>query len=539
MDGQLQAARSERPVGCFALLVSDLFFSRSDRAERTGQFFRTVRGERGGNAGWVTYKSKEKVLEFRGWKTPMTDHRPGIATHRTFFTIGFRAVDFVGLAVGLVLVRSYKQYLGDDQIVSAAAGACLCFLFVSEFTGLYRSWRGSTLWRELLVTWFTLGLAMAGLLVIGAITQYGSGLTRASFLGWSFMSAVLLALARSSLRFFQSALRAHGINVRGYAVVGISELGIQLARNVQDSPHLGLRLVGFFDDRPSDRTRQLPPEFGNRLGTIDDLFERTRRGEVHVVYITFPMRAERRIRAVLDRFADSTASVYIVPDFFVFELLHSRWNNILGVPVVSVFENPLYGVDGMLKRAFDLIGGVLLLAVLALPMAVIAALIRRSSPGPVFFRQKRYGLDGREIRVWKFRTMRVCEDGVQVLQATPDDERVTAVGRILRRSSLDELPQLFNVLSGSMSLVGPRPHATAHNEQFRTQIHGYMLRHKVRPGITGLAQVNGWRGETDTLYKMEKRIEFDHRYIREWSLWLDIKILLRTFMVVIRGQNAY
>ena len=264
-----------------------------------------------------------------------------------------------------------------------------------------------------------------------------------------------------------------------------------------------------------------------------------RAGRIDVVYITFPMRAEERIRNVLGQLADTTASVYIVPDFFVFELLHSRWTEIQGLPAVSVFENPFYGIDGIVKRLFDVVVGFGCLAICAVPMFVIAALVKLTSPGPVFFRQKRYGLDGRVIKVWKFRSMRVMENSQKVTQATKGDPRVTPVGRIIRKTSLDELPQLFNVLSGEMSLVGPRPHANAHNEQYRQQIHGYMLRHKVKPGITGLAQVNGWRGETDELYKMEKRVEFDHRYIREWSVLLDIKILFRTLLVAFNDQNAY
>lgn len=242
---------------------------------------------------------------------------------------------------------------------------------------------------------------------------------------------------------------------------------------------------------------------------------------------------------MLSRLADSTATVYIVPDFFVFELLHSRWTNIGGLPAVSIFEKPFYGVDGVVKRGLDLLLAVVGLVGLTLPMLVIGLLIKVTSPGPIFFRQRRYGLDGREILVWKFRTMTVCEDGDQVTQATRNDCRVTPIGAFLRRTSLDEIPQLLNVITGSMSLVGPRPHATAHNEHYRTMIQGYMLRHKVRPGITGLAQVNGCRGETDTLEKMQQRIELDHRYIREWSLWLDVKILLQTVLVVLSRQNAY
>jgi putative colanic acid biosynthesis UDP-glucose lipid carrier transferase len=258
-----------------------------------------------------------------------------------------------------------------------------------------------------------------------------------------------------------------------------------------------------------------------------------------MIYITFPMRAEQRIRTYLSKLGDTTASVYIVPDFFVFQMLSARWNQIDGLPVVSVFETPISGIDGVLKRGFDLVVGILALAIVAAPMALIAIAIKLTSPGPIFFRQKRYGLSGEQIGVWKFRSMRVCENGDQVKQASRTDDRITPLGRILRKTSLDELPQLFNVIDGSMSLVGPRPHANAHNEQYRSLIDGYMLRHKVKPGITGLAQVNGARGETETLDKMERRIEFDHRYIREWSLWMDVKIIVKTALVVFRQENAY
>jgi putative colanic acid biosynthesis UDP-glucose lipid carrier transferase len=242
---------------------------------------------------------------------------------------------------------------------------------------------------------------------------------------------------------------------------------------------------------------------------------------------------------VLARLSDSTASVYVVPDFFVFELLHSRWTNIGGLPAVSVFENPFYGVDGLIKRIADLAFASAFLVIATLPMAAIAIGIRLTSRGPVFFRQTRYGLDGRPIKVWKFRSMTVCQDNGVIAQATKDDARVTPFGAFLRKTSHDELPQLFNVIGGSMSLVGPRPHASQHNEGYRKVIQGYMLRHKVKPGITGLAQVNGWRGETDTLDKMQKRVEFDHQYIREWSPWLDIKILFKTVFTVLSKQNAY
>jgi putative colanic acid biosynthesis UDP-glucose lipid carrier transferase len=326
---------------------------------------------------------------------------------------------------------------------------------------------------------------------------------------------------------------------RRCAVAGLNELGSQLLTNTRNNPECGMEIVGFYDDRTKTRN-ELSQEVNDLFrGKLDQLVASAKQGRIDTVFVTLPMRAEARIRWLLDQLADTTASVYIVPDFFVFELLHSRWNSIGGLPAVSVFESPLYGVDGFAKRAFDIAAAVLGLALLVPVFLICGILVKVSSKGPVFFRQRRYGLDGKEIWVWKFRSMRTLDNGAAVKQATKDDPRITRIGAILRRTSLDEIPQLFNVIEGSMSLVGPRPHASAHNEHYRKLIRGYMLRHKVKPGITGLAQVEGCRGETETLDKMQKRIEFDHQYIQKWSLWLDIKILLRTVFVVFRQQNAY
>jgi putative colanic acid biosynthesis UDP-glucose lipid carrier transferase len=380
------------------------------------------------------------------------------------------------------------------------------------------------------------------LLGLGMVTQYNAEFSYASKLVWIAITPALMATSRIVLRKIQQRLRARGFNTRRYAICGVNELGMQLARNIETAPEMGLRLEGFYDDRPEERTLSgagdsIAPN--QRCGDLVTLVEHARLGLIDIIYITFPMRAEERIREVLLKLADTTASVYIVPDFFVFELLHARWTNVNGLPAVSVFENPLYGIDGLAKRSVDLLLGGLSLAGAAVPMLVIGLLVKLTSPGPVFFRQRRYGLDGREILVWKFRSMSCCDDGANVQQATSDDCRVTRFGRFLRRTSLDELPQLFNVLDGSMSLVGPRPHANAHNELYRSLIDGYMLRHKVKPGITGLAQVNGYRGETETLDKMEQRVACDHQYIREWSLWMDLRILARTLGVVFSQRNAY
>jgi putative colanic acid biosynthesis UDP-glucose lipid carrier transferase len=242
---------------------------------------------------------------------------------------------------------------------------------------------------------------------------------------------------------------------------------------------------------------------------------------------------------LLDDLRDTTASIYYVPDIFVFDLVQARSGEIQGIPVVAMCETPFYGYRGVAKRLTDIVLSVAILLLLMPLLALIALLVKWSSPGPVIFKQRRYGLDGREIAVYKFRTMSVTEDGATIRQASRSDGRVTPVGALLRRSSLDELPQLINVLQGRMSLVGPRPHAIAHNEEYRKLIKGYMIRHKVLPGITGLAQVNGCRGETAKLEEMEARVNFDLDYLRHWSPMLDIKIILLTVVKLFRDDKAY
>jgi putative colanic acid biosynthesis UDP-glucose lipid carrier transferase len=465
---------------------------------------------------------------------------PARRIHQQISVVGsaYRLADAASVAGGLSLAVWGARHAQADYLLAGAV-AIIVHYVVAELGGMYRSWRGVSGHREAFAALGTWLVAFALLIGLSLATDRLADLPRLLLSIWLPGTALLLVLSHGLLRACQRSLWLRGLNTQGCAIVGVTDLGIQLAQNILVTPELGLRLAGYYDDRPPTRGPQLPPGLKQRIGDVEDLVADARAGFIDRIYITFPMRAEDRIRGVLTKLADTTASVYIVPDFFVFQMLHSRWTDIGGLPAVSVFENPLYGVDGLAKRVFDFMLAGLALVVLAVPMTVIALAVKFGSRGPVFFRQRRYGLDGREILVWKFRTMTVCEDGHQVAQAKQGDSRVTPLGAVLRRTSLDELPQLFNVLDGSMSLVGPRPHAAAHNEQYRKMIDGYMLRHKVRPGITGLAQVRGWRGETDTLEKMQRRVECDHEYIREWSLWLDCQILLRTVFVVLKPQNAY
>ncbi|HBS3200580.1 TPA: undecaprenyl-phosphate glucose phosphotransferase, partial [Klebsiella pneumoniae] len=274
-------------------------------------------------------------------------------------------------------------------------------------------------------------------------------------------------------------------------------------------------------------------------GNLDALIHEAKDGRIDRVYIALNMKDEAIIKNVISQLTNTTCSVLLIPDIFTFNILQSRTEEINGVPVVPLFDTPLNGINMVFKRLEDIIVASIILFIISPILIVIACAVKFTSPGPVIFRQIRYGMDGKPIKVWKFRSMSVMENDSSVKQATKNDTRVTKVGRFLRSTSLDELPQFFNVLFGQMSVVGPRPHAVAHNEQYRSLIQGYMLRHKVKPGITGLAQINGWRGETDTLEKMEKRIEYDLLYIRGWSIWLDLKIIFLTVFKGFINKSAY
>ena len=450
-----------------------------------------------------------------------------------------KLTDALSIAVGLYMLVLCFPATNSKSTILIALVAFGIYTFVAEVMGLYRRWHGVPFAREAgctVVTWMGTVLLLASL---GRFTEYSTEISTAGLLFWFTCAPILSLMFRTLRRWYIRTMNAAGINTRGFAVAGINDLGVQVVQSINAVPDLGLKFLGYFDDRPQSRRSELPTELDVDLGTLGKLVTAAKNGEVQVVFITLPMRAEKRIRQLIHDLSDTTASVYVVPDLFIYQMLSSRWTDVQGIPLVSVFENPFYGVDGVMKRMADLVIASVALFVSAIPMLLIAIAVKLTSRGPVLFRQLRYGLDGREIRVWKFRSMKVCEDGAVVTQAKKNDNRLTPIGGLLRKSSLDELPQIFNVLFGQMSMVGPRPHANAHNEFYRKQIDGYMLRHKVKPGITGLAQVNGCRGETETVDKMEARIHFDHRYIREWSIWLDMKILLKTFMVVFSRQNAY
>lgn len=470
--------------------------------------------------------------------------RNPISRRRDWWDVVQPTLDAASIMASLILVKTVARGHVDDVALAMGLLTIILFFLASQLTGLSRRDRSGGSDHEITSIMTTWAMTVMALALAAFATRYGQYFARSVILGWILIAPAMIGLSRMCLRIVQVGLRRRGVGIRRVAIAGWNDLGQQTRANLDNEPSLGFSFAGFYDDRSPDRLRDelsIPPHESTDgpSGNLADLVAAARRGEVETVLVTLPMRAEKRIRELLDQLSDSTASVYIVPDFFVFELMHSRWTQVGGLPAVSVFESPLFGVDGAAKRVSDVVLAVGGLCLVALPMMVIAAAIKVTSPGPVFFRQNRYGLDGQIIRVWKFRSMRACDDGPIVRQATKNDPRITRLGAILRRTSLDELPQLFNVIEGSMSLVGPRPHASAHNEQYRGLIRGYMLRHKVKPGITGLAQVNGCRGETETIDKMQRRVEFDHQYIRSWSLLLDMRILVKTLLVTWKQPEAY
>ena len=352
---------------------------------------------------------------------------------------------------------------------------------------------------------------------------------------WTWLALTPVCLVMGDYVSTRALARAHSAHER-HIIIGANDIGVELARRLSQNPGSGT-FMGFFDFRSPDRLPEGSREFF--VGQCKDVAAFVQKHAVNAIYIALPMSNAPRIEVMLHEFRDTTASIYFLPDFLAFDLVQARCTEIHGLPMLAICDTPFYGMNAVKKRAIDIVLSSLAL-LLAWPLLLLIALaIKIGSPGPVLFKQRRYGLHGEEILVYKFRSMSVCEDGAVVVQAMQQDQRITGIGRVLRRLSLDELPQLLNVLQGKMSFVGPRPHAVAHNELYRKLISGYMIRHKVRPGITGWAQVHGLRGETPAVEQMRLRVEYDLEYLRNWSLSLDLRIILKTALIAVFHGKAY
>ncbi|GAB2516208.1 undecaprenyl-phosphate glucose phosphotransferase [Microbulbifer agarilyticus] len=465
-----------------------------------------------------------------------------VRSRQSRITTLYRLLDVLLILGVLYTSLAYFGVAADKDWLIAGLLAAVSFAFIAESVELYRSWRGETYVRILgTVTIAWVAVCIFLIILAFSFNVFASEYFRPAVAAWLVFTLFGLAFWRFCLRQLLFFIRVRGKNTRSAVIIGCTESGYKLARDLTDNPQLGIRVNGFYD--VEDFRELVPSVTGSSdfpiLGSVDDAVAKGREGGLDVVFIALPMRAEDTISEILDKFSDTTATVHILPNFFVAKMLHARWHQVGSSSLLSVFDTPIQGFDSWLKRLEDLVLASAILVLISPIMLLVALAVKWSSPGPVIFKQRRYGLDGRTIYVWKFRSMTVMDDGDKVEQAKQGDQRITWVGGILRRTSLDELPQFFNVLMGTMSIVGPRPHAVAHNEEYRNLVNGYMLRHKVKPGITGLAQIKGFRGETDTLDKMSRRVEYDLEYIRRWSIILDLRIV---FLTVYRGfyhKNAY
>ena len=464
----------------------------------------------------------------RGW----------IQKHGSSLVEMFRLADAALIVAALGLTLHNLAIGWNWEYLAVALTSVLLFEAIARRWHVYRSWRASPLREEIgrvTSSWFVTVMVMATLLYL---LDPGPLVQMAVMPAWGALALPLLTLSRLVVRLPLRWLRRRGANFRTAAIVGATAVGLEVAEVLRKSSWMGVNVIGVYDDR-----RPVPERTSRDLqvaGDMNALRERIQGQEVDIIYIALPLRAELRIRGLIEEWRDRAISVQFVADFSALGLLNPRWEILGGIPTVTVIDTPHQGVDGLLKRVVDIIGASIAIALLALPMLVIALLITLDSPGPAIFRQRRYGLDGREFEIYKFRTMTMAAtSSAEFVQARRNDARVTRLGAFLRRTSLDELPQFINVLQGRMSIVGPRPHPIALDESQRRLIDGYRLRHKVRPGITGWAQVNGLRGETDTPDKMLNRIRFDLEYIDRWSIWLDIRIIWRTVFQVLRDPQAF
>lgn len=464
--------------------------------------------------------------------------RDGAVLHSSSLGLFQRLVDFLVIIVAGLGINALLGYESLLPILFSFLFAAL-FVITGEANGVYESWRARPLEEEVLSIVLSAGAA----LVLAALVAYpvawlvpglSAPLVTHGVIGtltattiWSTVVLAGLLAYRIALRTLLRLIRIAGLNTKPVLLVGAEPHRKLLERRMATVPWYGFEVVGGVDASALACPEQRAA-----------LVARAHAGEfAHIYLMSCSERAD--VAGLLTELADAPVTTFLVPDIFFNELTHPRMYSIGGVPAIGITTSPLLGSAGWLKRLEDIMLGALILTLVSPLMLLIAVAIKLTSRGPVLFRQMRYGLDGRPIGVFKFRTMTVCEDGAEIRQATKDDQRVTPLGALLRRTSMDELPQFFNVLAGDMSIVGPRPHASAHNEYYRRLIPSYMLRHKLKPGITGWAQVNGWRGETDELYKMEKRVEFDLHYIRNWSVWLDIRIIFQTIFHVLFERNAY
>ena len=447
------------------------------------------------------------------------------------------------LLVGLIGYLTFYFYLlpkpeFDDfparYQIAILVGMLLTILILSWFQ-VYRPWRGIRLRQELWTIFLAWGGAIMVMIIIAFFTKTSTDFSRVWIAGWWITSGILLIALRAAIHLSLRFARSRGYNQRQVVVAGAGSLGQKIVSRIRSAPWVGLEIIGFFDDN-----EQLQGQVINGIpvaGKLDDMEMYLQKEDIDQVWIALPLRAETRMKQLMKKILVSTSvEIRFVPDIFEFRLLNFSVSEVVGLPVLNLTDSPMFGIHQLLKAVEDRIIAGLALIILAPIMALIALGVKLSSPGPAFYRQERVSWNGLSFTMLKFRSMPVnAEQSKGAQWATAGDQRTTLFGHFLRRTSLDELPQLINVIKGEMSIVGPRPERPVFIEEFRTEIPDYMQKHLVKAGITGWAQVNGWRGDTD----LGTRIKYDLYYIENWSVSLDLKIMIMTVFKGMIHKNAY
>jgi len=459
----------------------------------------------------------------------------------TFFA---RITDSVSVFFsGLIAYSLRFNYVPDlnglpQNYFSLLIASAILSLIIFPLFGLYHSWRGQSLFHQIRLVIMAWGTVIVCVIIFLFLLKYSEEFSRIWLAYWFSTGVVLILLIRLLAYLFLRLMRSKGFNYRSVVIIGAGDLGKEVLQRVSLSAWTGFKVVALFDDNTKLTGGNI---FGVLVRTdIVNIIDYVSSHHIDEVWFALPLNAEERMHDLVNQLSSTSVNVRLIPDIFGLSILNHGFTEIAGMPVVDLCTSPMTGFNRVVKSIEDKVLAFIILVLISPLLFVIAAGIKLTSKGPVFFKQKRHGWDGRIINVYKFRSMKVHQefDG-SVTQAIKRDPRITKMGAFLRRTSLDELPQFYNVLQGRMSIVGPRPHAVAHNEHYKEVVDQYMLRHKVKPGITGWAQVNGWRGETDTVEKMQKRVEFDLFYIENWSLWFDLKIIFLTVFKGFVDKNAY
>lgn len=478
-----------------------------------------------------------------------------LRAHGSSIAVIQQALD-VAVALACLLVLVLIKHLGavpdHYQLLALVAGALIWVTY--QWSGVYVYRRTVGLLEEVAALarpWF---LVFVLLTVLGFITKTSALFSREVLLAWAVLGFAAQIGVHGAVRYGLRTARANGRNIRRAILIGTKPLAQAFADRIAANPWLGIKVIGCIEDAHWERRRRAAPISVDRrrrrtldapasirmLGSTEALAAVLKRYAPDQVYITLPNYSAADLAQLYRTAMDSNIDIHWVPDLSNFVLVNHCVRELDGQPILCLSDSPMHGPRFAVKWLEDKILAVIFLVLLAVPMAIIALGVKLSSPGPVLFKQRRHGLDGSEFVLWKFRTMRPhIEVPGSVTQARMDDARVTRFGAFLRRTSLDELPQFINVLQGRMSIVGPRPHAIEHNNHYRQEIEAYMLRHRIKPGITGWAQVNGWRGQTETVDKMAERLRYDMYYLNNWSVWFDMRIILMTIREMASGRNAY